>query len=169
MNKTHKMWLLCVSLILSIVMPGSNACFGIMYLSHCLIYRFKLSFMCLLSFTSRHVFVIWYKTIAKMRRKPQHVGNISSHLPYMLRFSSHFWFLYQMTKMWRDVKVWRHIHLCLDLYITQWDKIQDSKTCVWTQHKHQHLINTPSSNPENYKTHSFSWEDRSHPVFSPLY
>ena len=29
-------------------------------------------------------------TIAKMRRKPQHLGNISSDIPYMLRFSSHF-------------------------------------------------------------------------------
>ena len=29
-------------------------------------------------------------TIAKMRRKPQHLGNISSDVPYMLRFSSHF-------------------------------------------------------------------------------
>ena len=29
------------------------------------------------------------KTIAKMRRKPQHVGNIDSDVPYMLRFSSH--------------------------------------------------------------------------------
>ena len=45
------------------------------------------------------------------------------------------WFLYQMAKMWRDVNVWRHIQLSLDLYITQWNKIHDSKTCVWTQHR----------------------------------
>ena len=43
------------------------------------------------------------------------------------------WFLYQMTKMWRNVNVWRHIQLCLDLYITQWDKIHDFKTGVWTK------------------------------------
>ena len=44
---------------------------------------------CVSPHISRHIFVIWYKTIAKMRRKPQHVGNISSDFPYMLRFLSH--------------------------------------------------------------------------------
>ena len=89
---------------------------------------------CVSPHISRHIFVIWYKTIAKMRRKPQHVGNISSDFPYMLRFLSHLCngFIL-MTKTWRDVNVWKHISPCLDLYITQWDKIHYSKTCVWAR------------------------------------
>ena len=76
------------------------------------------------------------KTIAKMRRKPQHVGNVRADVPYMLRFSSHFCngFYIKWQKMWRDVIVWSHIQLRLDLYTTRWDKIHDSKTCVWTQY-----------------------------------
>ena len=35
-------------------MPGSKACNGIMYFVHCVIYKFKLSWMCLPSVTSRH-------------------------------------------------------------------------------------------------------------------
>ena len=99
-------------------------------LSHCVIYKSKQSWMCLHTFASRHIFAI--ATIANMRRKPQHVGNNqlwrSLHVEVFVSLLQ--WFLYQTTKTWRDVNEGRHIQLCLDLYITQWDSINDSKTCV---------------------------------------
>ena len=93
--------------------------------------------MCLSWFTSRHVFVVWYKNHCKNETKTsacwEHRLWRSLHVEVLVSYLQ--WFLYQMAKMWRDVNVWRHIQLCLDLYITRRNKIHDSKTCVWTQHQ----------------------------------
>ena len=105
-------------------------------LSHCVIYKSKQSSMCLHTFTLQHIFAIWYKNHCKYKTKTstcrERQSWCSLHAEVFVSFLQ--WFLYQTTKTWRDVNEGRHIKLCLDLYITQWDKIHDSKTCVWTQH-----------------------------------
>ena len=50
-----------------------------------------------------------------------------------LRFSSHFCNGFYIKR--QKCGEGRHIQLSLNLYITKWDKIHDSKTCVWTRHK----------------------------------
>ena len=69
------------------LIPGSHACFGIMYFvpyinpswARCAITRLRRAM--LLSFDM--------KTVAKLICKPQHVGNISSDVPYLLTFLCH--------------------------------------------------------------------------------
>ena len=106
-------------------------------LSHCVIYKSKLSWMCLPSFTSRHVFAVWYKNHCKNETKTwtcrERQSWCSLHVEVFVSYLQ--WFLYQLAKIWHDVIVWSHIQLCLDLYLTQWDNVRDSKTCVWTQNK----------------------------------
>ena len=68
-----------------------------------------------------------------MRQKPQHVGNISSDVPYMLTFLCHIGqlSLYQTTKTWRNESEGKHIQLSLNLCKTQWDELHDSITCAY--------------------------------------
>ena len=105
-------------------------------LSHCVIYKSKQSSMCLHTFTLRHIFAIWYKNHCKNETKTstcrEHQLWRSLHVEVFVSYLQ--LFLYQMAKMCRNVNEGRHIQLCLDFYITQWDKIHDSKTCVWTRH-----------------------------------
>ena len=80
---------------------------------------------------SPHIrFCHWYKNRCINETKTSTCRERQSWCSLLLRFSSHFFamFLYHMSKMWRDVNVWRRIPPCLDLYITQWDKIHYSKT-----------------------------------------
>ena len=74
------------------------------------------------------------KTIAKMRQQPRHVGNISSDIPCMLRFLAHFCNGFYIKQQKHGARKMREIHPALHgfviLYIAQWDKIHDSKTCV---------------------------------------
>ena len=103
--------------------------------SHCVIYKSKLNWMRFHTITSRQIFAIWYKNHSKYETKTstwrEHQLWRSLRVEVFISFLQ--WFLYQTTKTRHGVKEGRHIQLCLNLYITQWDKIQDSKTCVWTQ------------------------------------
>ena len=95
-------------------------------LCHCVIYKLKLSWMCLPSLTSCHVFVVWYNDNGQCEKKTSTCRERQSWCPYMLMFSS---------------------HLCNGLYISndknrvaqrKWVKTHPgdikhgSKTCVWT-------------------------------------
>ena len=94
------------------------------FLSHCVIYKFNLRWMCLPSFTSRHVFVVWFKNHCKNETKTsacrERQSWCSLHVEVFFSFCNGFYIKWQ--KMWRDIKLWRHIQPCPDLYITQWAK-----------------------------------------------
>ena len=98
--------------------------------------------MCLPSFTSRHVFVVWFENLCKNETKTsacrERQSWCSLHFEVFVSFLQ--WFLCLMTKMWRDIKLWIHIQPCPDLYITQWNKIHDSKTCFWTRHRCENMV-----------------------------
>ena len=73
-------------------MPGTNACFRILfYVPLCYIQiQAELDL-------SSHIYVVPptslsfdIKIMAKMRRRPQYVGNVRADVPYMLRFLTHF-------------------------------------------------------------------------------
>ena len=58
-------------------------------------------------------------------KKPQHEEN----------FSNVQWFLHQTANTCHKVNDKTHTRLCLQLYVTQLDKIHDSYTLAWTRHK----------------------------------
>ena len=65
-----------------------------------------------------------------MRQKPQQVENMRFAICYALSSSLLLW--HQTTKNAAQCKWGKHIPLCLDLYISPWDKIYHSNTFIWT-------------------------------------
>ena len=46
------------------------------------------------------------------------------------------WLLYQIANTCHSINEGRSNKLCSNLYVTQWDKIHNSNTCVWTRYKY---------------------------------
>ena len=80
-------------------------------LSDCVIYKFEQSWMCFHTFMSHRTFLSFdIKTISKMRRKPQNVGNISSalHAEVFVSINLSLWNTTQKSLLWKVPKLPYH-------------------------------------------------------------
>ena len=99
--------------------------------SHCVIYKSKLSWMCFHSFAMRHVFVIWYKNHCKNEPKTSTCRERQS--------CSH-------AEVFVARRNWGETHPAqLEFVYNTMNKIHDSITCFWTRHKGNLSIQLPFS------------------------